>query len=87
MLLFTCLITRKKQNLYYDKKHFMKGAIAIMRRNARGMMQIGAMGALAGIMLVPVLSPKTRKRITRSSRNAYFRVADFVEDIKDMATK
>lgn len=58
-----------------------------MRRNARGIMQIGAMGALAGLVLVPVLSPKTRKRITRSSRNAYFRVTDFVQDIKDMTTR
>lgn len=58
-----------------------------MRRHSRGMMQIGAMGALAGLMLVPVLSPKTRKRITRSSRNAYFRVTDFVQDIKDMTTR
>ncbi|MDF2522109.1 MAG: hypothetical protein K0R84_2737 [Clostridia bacterium] len=65
----------------------MKGAIVIMTKRARGMMQIGAMGAVAGLMLIPILNTKTRKRITRSTRNAYFRVADFVQDMKDMTVR
>jgi len=58
-----------------------------MRKNSMGMMKLGAIGALAGLVLVPVVSSKTRKRISRTSRNAYFRVSDFVSDLKDMATK
>lgn len=65
----------------------MKGAILIMSKQSKGMIQMGAIGALAGLMLVPVLNSKTRKRITRSSRNTYFRVADFVQDMKDMVTR
>lgn len=71
----------------YIKTYFTKGAIVIMHKQTRGMIQIGAIGALAGLILVPALNSKTRKRITRSSRNTYFRVADFVQDLKDMATR
>lgn len=59
----------------------------IMHKQSRDMIQIGAIGALAGLILIPALNSKTRKRITRSSRNTYFRVADFVQDLKDMATR
>lgn len=59
----------------------------MMRKTSIGMMKIGALGALAGLVLVPVMSSKTRKRISRSSRNAYFRVTDFVNDIKDRTTR
>jgi gas vesicle protein len=52
-----------------------------------GMMKLGAMGALAGLVLVPVISSKTRKRISRSSRNAYFRMTDFVNDLRDMTSR
>ncbi len=58
-----------------------------MHKQSRGMIQIGAIGTLAGLLLVPVLNSKTRKKISRSSRNTYFRVADFVQDLKEMATR
>ncbi|MDF2891053.1 MAG: hypothetical protein K0R80_1420 [Clostridia bacterium] len=59
----------------------------MMRKNSMGMMKLGAMGALAGLVLVPVISSKTRKRISRSSRNAYFRMTDFVNDLRDMTSR
>lgn len=68
-------------------KFINEGSYVIMRKNSMGMMKLGAIGALAGLALVPVMSSKTRKRISRSSRNAYFRVTDFVHDIKDMAKR
>ncbi|MDF2840480.1 MAG: hypothetical protein K0Q99_1252 [Clostridia bacterium] len=58
-----------------------------MRKNSMGMMKLGAIGALAGLVLVPVMSSKTRRRISRTGRNAYFRVTDFVHDIKEMTTR
>lgn len=58
-----------------------------MRRASRSMMTWGAMGALAGMALIPVLSSKTRKRVSRTVRNAYFRMSDMVQDIKDMGHK
>jgi len=58
-----------------------------MRKNSMGIMKLGAIGALAGLVLVPAMSSKTRKRISRSSRNAYFRVTDLVHDFKDMTTR
>lgn len=58
-----------------------------MRKNSMGMMKLGAIGALAGLVLVPVINTKTRRRITRSSRNAYFKVADIASDLKDMISR
>jgi gas vesicle protein len=52
-----------------------------------GMMKLGAIGALAGLVLVPVMNSKTRRRITRTSRNAYFKVADLAGDLKDMISR
>ncbi len=51
------------------------------------MMTWGAVGALAGMALIPVFHSKTRKRISRSARNAYIRVSDMVQDMKDMGHK
>jgi hypothetical protein len=58
-----------------------------MSKNTMGIVKLGAMGAIAGMMMVPIMNPKTRKKISRSSRNAYFRMTDFVNDIKDMAAR
>lgn len=58
-----------------------------MRRNSMGMIKLGAIGAIAGLAMVPVMSSKTRKRISRTSRNAYFRVSDFVQDMRDMTSR
>lgn len=58
-----------------------------MRRNARDMVNLAALGALTGLVLVPVINQKTRKRLTRSTRNVYFRMADFVQDLKDMTSR
>lgn len=51
------------------------------------MMAWGALGAMAGMALIPALSSKTRKKVSRSARNAYFRVSDMVQDMKDMGNK
>lgn len=58
-----------------------------MRRASRSMMTWGAIGAMAGMALIPVLSSKTRRKISRSTRNAYFRVSDMMQDMKDMGHK
>jgi gas vesicle protein len=51
------------------------------------MMTWGAIGAMAGVVLIPALSSKTRKKVSRSARNVYFRVSDMMQDMKDMGHK
>jgi hypothetical protein len=58
-----------------------------MRRGSRSMMTWGAIGALAGMVLIPALNSKSRKKVSRSARNAYFRVSDMMQDMKDMGNK
>ena len=58
-----------------------------MRKNSMGMMKLGAIGALAGLVLVPIMNTKTRRRISRSSRNAYFKATDIAHDLKDMISR
>ena len=58
-----------------------------MRKNSMGMMKLGAIGALAGLVLVPVMNTKTRKRISRSGRSAYFKMTDIAHDLKDMISR
>ena len=58
-----------------------------MRRNSRKMVKLGAIGAITGLALIPVMSTKTRKKISRTSRNAYFKMADFVQDLRDMTSR
>lgn len=58
-----------------------------MRKASRSMMAWGALGAMAGMALIPAFSTKTRKRVSRSARNTYFRVSDMMHDIKDMGNK
>lgn len=58
-----------------------------MRKNSMGMMKLGAIGALAGLVLVPVMNTKTRRRISRSGRNAYFKMTDIANDFKDMISR
>lgn len=48
------------------------------------MMRMGTMGAIGGLMLLPIFSSKMRKRISRGSRNTYFRINDMIHDIMDM---
>jgi len=62
----------------------LKGSAIVMRTATRSMMTWGAIGAIAGMALIPAISPKTRKKVSRSARNAYFRVSDMMQDIKDM---
>lgn len=58
-----------------------------MRRASRSMMTWGAIGAMAGMALIPVMNSKTRKKVSRSARNAYFRVSDMIQDMKDMGRR
>ena len=76
-----------KIKTYNITKFINEGSYVIMRKNSMGMMKIGAIGALTGLVLVPVMNSKTRKRISRSSRNAYFRMTDFINDLKDMTSR
>jgi hypothetical protein len=58
-----------------------------MRKASKSMMAWGALGAMAGMALIPALSSKTRKKVSRSARNTYFKVSDMLQDIKDMGQK
>lgn len=58
-----------------------------MSRKSMGMVKLGTLGAITGLVLVPAMSSKGRKKITRTTRNAYFRMADFVQDLKDMTSR
>jgi hypothetical protein len=51
------------------------------------MMTWGALGAVTGLVLIPALNSKTRRRVSRSARNAYFKVSDMMQDMKDMGHK
>jgi gas vesicle protein len=77
----------QKIRTYSITKFFNEGSYVIMRKNAMGMIQLGAIGALAGLVLVPMINTKTRRRISRSSRNAYFKVTDMASDLKNMITR
>ncbi|MGE5631313.1 MAG: YtxH domain-containing protein [Caulobacteraceae bacterium] len=59
----------------------------MMRRGSRNMMAWGALGALAGMALIPAMNSRTRKKVARSARNAYFRASDLLQDMKDMGHK
>ncbi|NLM44547.1 MAG: hypothetical protein GX201_11130 [Clostridiales bacterium] len=55
-----------------------------MPHNRRNLIRMGTMSAIGGLMLLPIFSGKVRKRITRTSRNAFFRINDMIQDIIDM---
>ncbi|HHY77707.1 MAG TPA: hypothetical protein GX498_04250 [Clostridiales bacterium] len=55
-----------------------------MLNNRRNMIRMSTFGALGGLMLLPIFSGRIRKRITRTSRNAFFRISDMIQDIIDM---
>lgn len=48
------------------------------------MMRMGTMSAIGGLMLLPVFSGKLRKKISRTGRNAFFRINDMIQDMIDM---
>jgi gas vesicle protein len=63
-------------------KFIYEGSYMIMRKNSMGMMKFGIIGAMAGLALIPMINSKTRKKISRTSRNAYFRMSDLVQDVR-----
>lgn len=48
------------------------------------MMRMGTMGAISGLVLLPIFSGKVRKKISRTGRNAFFRINDMIQDMMDM---
>ncbi len=54
-----------------------------MKRNSKTLMTIGAISALASVMLMPSVGSKTRRRVSRSTRNAYYRLTDFLQDMRN----
>ena len=48
------------------------------------MIRIGTLGAIGGLMILPMVSERVRKRIGRTGRNAFFRVTDYIQDMIDM---
>ncbi len=58
-----------------------------MRKASRSMMAWGAVGALAGMALIPAFNSKSRKKVSRTARNAYFKVSDLMQDMKIMGNK
>jgi len=55
-----------------------------MLQKKRNIMRMGTMGAIGGLMLLPIFSGRVRKKITRTGRNAYFRINDMIQDMIDM---
>ncbi|MCQ1528393.1 hypothetical protein [Lutispora saccharofermentans] len=55
-----------------------------MLQRRRTMMRMGTMGAIGGLILLPVFSGKVRKKISRTGRNAFFRINDMIQDMMDM---
>ncbi|MFZ5351605.1 MAG: hypothetical protein ACOZCL_02645 [Bacillota bacterium] len=58
-----------------------------MKKNPMTIMTVSAIGALTGMMLMPALRSKTKRKVSRSARNAYFRVSDFIQDIREMRSR
>ncbi|MGI5997523.1 MAG: hypothetical protein ACOX89_02545 [Lutispora sp.] len=55
-----------------------------MLQRRRNLMRMGTMGAIGGLVLLPIFSGKVRKKITRTGRNAFFRINDMIQDMIDM---
>ncbi len=49
----------------------------------RNMIRMG-LGAFGGLVLLPMVSGKLRKRMSRAGRNVFFRVSDYIQDITDI---
>lgn len=48
------------------------------------MVRMGTLSTIGGLILLPLISGRVRKRIGRTGRNAFFRVTDYIQDIMDM---
>lgn len=55
-----------------------------MMQRRRNMVRIGALSAIGGLILLPMVSGRVRKRMGRTGRNAFFRVTDYIQDMIDM---
>ena len=55
-----------------------------MIRKKRNLIRMGALSTIGGLMILPMVSGKVRKKIGRSGRNAFFIVSDYLQDIVDM---
>ncbi len=47
------------------------------------MVRIG-IGAFGGLMLLPMINGRFRRKITRAGRDAFFLVSDYIQDITDI---
>jgi len=45
---------------------------------------MGAMGAIGGLVLLPMFNGRIRKKLSRTGRNAFFRIKDTIQDMIDM---
>lgn len=55
-----------------------------MMQRRRNMIRIGTLSAIGGLILLPMVSGRVRKRMGRTGRNAFFRVTDYIQDMIDM---
>lgn len=56
----------------------------MFKKAAKSIVGLSTFGAITSLVLLPAVNSKTRKRVTRSARNVYFKVTDLFEDMKDM---
>lgn len=55
-----------------------------MMQRKRKMIRMGTWGTIGGLIILPMISGKLRKKISRSGRNAFFRISDYFQDMMDM---
>lgn len=51
--------------------------------NRNKLMKVG-MGAVGGLILLPMLNSKFRKMIGRAGRDAFFQLSDYLQDIAEI---
>ncbi len=50
------------------------------RRNIIAM----GIGTIGGLILLPMVSGRFRKKVSRTGRNMFFKVSDYIQDIADI---
>ena len=43
-----------------------------------------SIGTIGGLMLLPMVSGRLRKKISRTGRDVFFKMSDYIQDIADI---